>query len=106
MFKEDKAPVRAPLNFFENEGIEALGYKDMAARVNDRVVLIRMKVTSVKESSKEVKILVVGVEDYGVIERRREEEKGRSRILIYVRQSKQNILKARDSPIKRKHGDR
>jgi hypothetical protein len=77
MFKEDKAPVRAPLNFFENEGIEALSYKDMAARVNERVVLIRIKVTSVKESGKEVKMLVVGIEDCVVIERRREEEKGR-----------------------------
>jgi hypothetical protein len=47
MFKEDKAPVRAPLNFFENEGIEALGCKDMAARVDERVVLIRMKVAGV-----------------------------------------------------------
>jgi hypothetical protein len=35
MFKEDKVPVRAPLNFFENKGIEALSYKDIAARVND-----------------------------------------------------------------------
>jgi hypothetical protein len=77
MFKEDKAPVRAPLNFFDNEGIEALGYKDIAARVDERVVLIRMKVASVKESGKEVKMLVVGIEDYVVIERRREEEKGR-----------------------------
>jgi hypothetical protein len=88
MFKEDKAPVRVPLNFFENEGIEALGYKDMAARVNERVVLIRMKVASVKESSEEVKMPVVGMEDCVVIERRREEEKGRLQTLIYVRRSK------------------
>jgi hypothetical protein len=36
------------LNFFENEGIEALGCKAMAARVDDRVVLIGMKVAGVK----------------------------------------------------------
>jgi hypothetical protein len=53
-FKEDKAPVRAPLNFFEKEGIEALGCKDMAARVDDRVVLIGTKVAGVEESSEEV----------------------------------------------------
>jgi hypothetical protein len=94
MFKEDKAPVRAPLNFFENKGIEALGCKDMAARVDERVVLIRMKVAGVKESGEEVEMLVVGVEDCVVMERRREEEKGRSRTLICVRRSKQNMLKA------------
>jgi hypothetical protein len=89
MFKEDKAPVRAPLNFFENEGIEALGCKDMAARVDNRVVLIRMKVAGVKESGEEVKILVVDVEDCMVIEKRREEEKGRLRTLSYMCSTKQ-----------------
>jgi hypothetical protein len=94
MFKEDKAPVRALLNFFENEGIKALGCKDIAARVNDRVVLIGMKVAGVEERGEEVEMLIVAVEDCVVIERRREEEKGRSRTLICVRRSRQNMLKA------------
>ena len=85
MFKEDKAPVRAPLNFFENEGIEALGCKDMAARVDERVVLIGMKVAGVEESGEEVEMLVVGVEDCVVVERRRE---GRSRS-TFMRSTKQ-----------------